>query len=169
MQIQFEIKEKLPEITAEIMNSEKWHTLVLEEREGLKRVSIKDPYFESHAAVEIWPKEIHIRTAWSNYTYRIFERENTVMCEYIGAYRGLLEQTLLPRITPKENFLDVEVLNSSLLEGEKETLRKYSMENARHKHHKRGNKYKENLYSSTDHPQVVYDEFIKIGVPLPPK
>ena len=95
MKIQFEIKEKLPDIIAEIMHSDKWQTKVLEKMHGLERVTIKDPNYESEACIEIWQHEIHIRTAWSNYTYRIFTRGNAVWCEYIGAYRGLLEQKLL--------------------------------------------------------------------------
>lgn len=165
MQIQFEIREQLPDIISEILNSDKWHTHVIEEKETLKRISIKDPYFDSKASVEIWQNEIHIRTAWSNYTYRIFEKDGSVWCEYIGAYRGLLEQTLLPRLTPKENFLDAEVTNSSLLDGEKESLLKYSKENVKQKHSRPDKERKKPL---SDHPRVVCDEFIKIGVPLPP-
>ncbi len=165
MRIQFEIREQLSDIIAEILNSDKWHAHVDEERDTLKRITIKDPYFESKASIEIWQNEIHIRTAWSNYTYRIFEKNGAVWCEYIGAYRGLLEQTLLPRLTPKENFLDAEVTNSSLFEGEKETLMRYSKENVKQKHSRQEKEKKQNL---ADHPRVVYDEFIKVGVPLPP-
>lgn len=134
-----------------------------EDREGFKRLSIKDPYFESEASVEIWRHEIHLRTAWSNYTYRIYERGNSVWCEYIGAYRGLLEQTLLPRITPKENILDSIVTGTTLTSREGESLRNYSEENIRLKKKKENSKH-----SAKDHPQVVYDEFIKDGVPVPP-
>ena len=112
MKIQFEIKEKLPEIIAEIMHSDKWQTNVLEKMNGLERVTIKDSNYDSEACIEIWKNEIHIRTAWSNYTYRIFTRGNSVWCEYIGAYRGLLEQHLLPSLTPKMNILDSEVMES---------------------------------------------------------
>lgn len=108
MRIQFEIKERLDDIIWEILHSEKWHPLIKEEKEGLKRLTLKDPYFESEAQVEIWKDEIHLKTAWSNYTYRIYNRGNSVWCEYVGAYRGLLEQSLLPRITPKDNLLDSE-------------------------------------------------------------
>ena len=114
MRIQFEIKEKLPDIISEILHSDKWLTLVRDENHGLRRVTIKDPYFDSEACVDIWEHEIHVTTAWSNYTYRIYQKGNSVWCEYIGAYRGLLEQNLLPTMTPKENILDSEVLNSSL-------------------------------------------------------
>lgn len=170
MRIQFEIKEKLSDIIAEILHSDKWQTLVKDEKNELKRLTIKDPYFDSEASVDIWEQEIHITTAWSNYTYRIFHQEKSVWCEYIGAYRGLLEQNLLPTLTPKENILDSEVLNSSLLGQEKGTLRDYSTENLKLKNFRRDNfkKGEEYLTSSHDHPKVVYDEFIKIGVPLPP-
>ena len=112
MKIRFEIKEQMPDIIANIMHSGKWQTNVLEDGERLKRVTIKDPDYDSEAYIEIWPNEIHIRTAWSNFTYRIFTWGDTVLCEYIGAYRGLLEQKLLPKLTPKISILDSEVLES---------------------------------------------------------
>lgn len=170
MRIQFEIKEKLPEIIAELLHSDKWQTLVKDEKNELKRLTIKDPYFDSEASVDIWEQEIHITTAWSNYTYRIYLCEESVWCEYIGAYRGLLEQNLLPTLSPKDNILDSEVLNSSLLGHGKGTLRDYSSENLKLKNFRRDN-FKEGeefLTSACDHPKVVYDEYIKIGVPLPP-
>lgn len=169
MRIQFEIKEKLPDIIAEILHSDKWLTIANEQEEGPRRVIIKDPYFDSEATVDIWEKEIHISTAWSNYTYRIYPQGETVWCEYIGAYRGLLEQNLLPSLTPKENILDSEVLGSSLFGERKETLRNYSQENLKLKNFRRNNFEGEVfLTSPEDHPKVVYDEFIKEGIPLPP-
>lgn len=168
MRIQFEIKEKLPDIIAEILHSDKWLTLVDEEKSGLSRVTIKDPYFDSEATIDIWAKEVHITTAWSNYTYRIYQQGNAVWCEYIGAYRGLLEQNLLPTLTPKENILDSEVLNSSLFGEKKETLRNYSRENLKLKNFRRNN-FEGEVHSASpqDHPKVVYDEYIKEGMPLP--
>lgn len=169
MRIQFEIKEKLPDIISEILHSDKWLTLVRDENHGLRRVTIKDPYFDSEACVDIWEHEIHVTTAWSNYTYRIYQKGNSVWCEYIGAYRGLLEQNLLPTMTPKENILDSEVLNSSLFGDRKETLRNYSAENLKLKNFRRDNFAAEyQLASPQDHPKIVYDEFIKEGVPIPP-
>lgn len=168
MKIQFEIKEKLPDIVAEIMHSNKWQTKVLEKMHGLERVTIKDPNYDSEACIEIWEQEIHIRTAWSNYTYRIFMRGTSVWCEYIGAYRGLLEQTLLPVLTPKMNILDSVVMESSLTGNRKETLRTYSTENLKLKNFRRGNfKEEYNIASPQDHPTVVYDEYIKEGMPMP--
>lgn len=169
MRIQFEIMEKLPDIIAEILHSDKWLTLAKEEKHGPRRVTIKDPYFNSEASIDIWEHEVHVRTAWSNYTYRIYQKGDTVWCEYIGAYRGLLEQNLLPTMTPKENILDSEVLNSSLFGDKKETLRNYSAENLKLKNFRRDNYVAEfQVASPQDHPKVVYDEFIKVGIPLPP-
>ena len=39
MKIQFEIKEKLPEIIAEVRHSDKWQTTVVEKTHGLERVT----------------------------------------------------------------------------------------------------------------------------------
>ena len=110
MRIQFEIKEKLPNIIGEILNSEKWMTLIKEDISGRKLVVIRDQAFDSEATVEIYSREVTIKTAWSRYTYRLFVLGDCVWCEYNGAYRGLLEQKLLPSITPKESLLDSEVL-----------------------------------------------------------
>ena len=143
---------------AEIMHSDKWQTKILEKMHGLERMTIKDPNYESEACIEIWQHEIHIRTAWSNYTYRIFTRGNAVWCEYIGAYRGLLEQKLLPSLTPKMNILDSEVVESSLTGNKRQTLRTYSSENLKLKNFRRDNfKEEYNVTSPQDHPTVVYD------------
>ena len=72
-------------------------------------------------------------------------------------------------MTPKENILDSEVLNSSLFGDRKETLRNYSVENLKLKNFRRDNFTAEyQLASLQDHPKSVYDEFIKEGVPIPP-
>lgn len=169
MKIQFEIKEQLSEIIAEIMHSDKWHTEVLEKMHGLERLVIKDPNYDSKAHIEIWKHEIHIRTAMSNYNYRIYTKGDVIWCEYIGAYRGLLEQRLLPRLTPKVNILDSLVLESSLLENKPQTLRDYSTEqsrlmNFRREHHPE--EFKSEVLPN--HPKVVCDEYVKEGVPMPP-
>lgn len=169
MKIQFEIKEKLSDIISEILHSGKWQTLVKEKKPDLTRVTIKDPYFNSEATVDIWGSELHITTAMSNYTYRIYPKEDVVWCEYIGAYRGLLEQNLLPSITPKHNILDSEVLHSSLRGQEVGTLRDYGTENLKLKNFRRDNfkEGEEQFTSSSDHPKIVYDEYIKEGMPMP--
>ncbi len=168
MRIQFEIKEKWSDIVEEILHSDKWQTIEKDMTNVLRRVVLRDIYYDSEASVDIWESEIHITTAWSNYSYRIFIRDNAVWCEYIGAYRGLLEQNLLPKLTPQENFLCSDVLSSSLIRKEKESLLNYSLENARNKAER-----EEQTPGITDkptnmHPKAVCDKFIKIGVPLPP-
>ena len=65
MRIQFEIKEKLPEIIGEILNSERWTTLIKEDISGRKLVVIRDRAFDSEATVEIYSREVTIKTAWS--------------------------------------------------------------------------------------------------------
>lgn len=87
---------------------------------------------------------------------------------YIGAYRGLLEQKLLPSLTPKMNILDSEVVESSLTGNKRQTLRTYSSENLKLKNFRRDNfKEEYNVTSPQDHPTVVYDEYIKEGMPMP--
>ncbi|EJX08936.1 hypothetical protein EVA_02952 [gut metagenome] len=162
MRIQFEVKETLAAIVDELLHSEKWITILKEDIPGKKLIVIRDPNFDSEATVEIYDKELSIQTAWSRYTYRIFTMGNAVWCEYNGAYRGLLEQQLLPTITPKESLLDSEVLDSSLYGHNKHTLRQYAEDNVKLKQFRREN-FNENRsgLASFDHPKRVYDEFIK--------
>ena len=94
--------------------------------------------------------------------WRLFVLGDCVWCEYNGAYRGLLEQKLLPSITPKESLLDSEVLDSSLYGHEKKKLREYAEDNLKLKKFRREN-FNENRtgVAPFDHPKKVYDEFIK--------
>lgn len=162
MRMQFEIKEKLWDIAAEILHSDKWFSIVKEDIPGRKLVVIRDRYYDSEATIEIYANEINIKTAWSNYTYRLFASGDSVWCEYSGAYRGLLEQNLLPTITPKESLLDSEVLDSSLYGNERKKLRQYAEDNVKLKQFRREN-FNENRsgIAPFDHPKKVYDEFIK--------
>jgi len=170
MRIQFEIKEKLPDIIGEILNSEKWMTLIKEDISGRKLVVIRDQAFDSEATVEIYSREVTIKTAWSRYTYRLFVLGDCVWCEYNGAYRGLLEQKLLPSITPKESLLDSEVLDSSLYGHEKKKLREYAEDNLKLKKFRREN-FNENRtgVAPFDHPKKVYDESLRKTTLLLPR
>lgn len=162
MRIVFEIKENLPELIEEIMNSPKWSTSIKEQLHGRTTVAIRDEAYGSEAIIEIYEKEIEIRTAWSKYVYRIYVTNNVVWCEYSGAYRGLLEQVLLPTITPKENLLDSEVIESSLYGREHKKLREYAEANLKLKQFRRENfNEARNGTATFDHPRKVYDEFIK--------
>ena len=132
MRIQFEIKEKFPEIIEEIMNSEKWQTSVKEELSGRTTVVIRDQAYGSEATIEIYATSIEIKTAWSKYSYRIFVTNDIVWCEYNGAYRGLLEH------------------------------REYAEDNLKLKQFRRDNfNEQKNGTAPFDHPKRVYDEFIK--------
>lgn len=168
MRIHFEIREKLPEIIEEILNCERWTTLVKEDISGRKLVVIRDPNYNSEATVEIYTREITIKTAWSNYTYRLFVLGDNVWCEYNGAYRGLLEQNLLPTITPREGLLESEVLDSSLYGSEKRKLREYAEDNLKLKKFRRENFNEDRTgVAHFDHPKRVYDEFIKEDYVVP--
>lgn len=162
MRIQFEIKENLSDIVHEILDSERWITIVKEDISGRKSVVIRDRNYDSEAAIEIYDREVDIKTAWSRYCYRLFVIGDSVWCEYNGAYRGLLEQQLLPTITPKESLLDSEVLDSSLYGNERKKLREYAEDNMKLKQFRREN-FNENRsgVAPFDHPKKVYDEFIK--------
>ena len=94
MRIQFEIKENLADIREEILRSDKWLAVIKEDKPELTRVTIKDPYFDSEASVDIWREEIHITTAWSNYTYRIYHKGDAVWCEYVGAILWTVPKSL---------------------------------------------------------------------------
>lgn len=162
MRIQFEIKEKLPQIIEEIMHSPKWQTSVKEELDGRTTVVIRDQAYGSEATIEIYSTSLAIKTAWSKYSYRIFVTNDIVWCEYEGAYRGLLEQVLLPTITPKESLLDSEVTESSLYGNEHKKLREYAEDNLKLKRFRRENfNEQKNGTAPFDHPKRVYDEFIK--------
>ena len=168
MRIHFEIREKLPEIIEEILNCERWTTLVKEDISGRKLVVIRDQNYNSEATVEIYAREITIKTAWSNYTYRLFVLGDNVWCEYNGAYRGLLEQNLLPTITPREGLLESEVLDSSLYGSEKRKLREYAEDNLKLKKFRRENFNEDRTgVAHFDHPKRVYDEFIKEDYVVP--
>ena len=83
MRIQFEIKEKLPEIIEEIMNSGKWQTSVKEELSGRTTVVIRDQAYGSEATIESTPTVYLSRTIlygvnitglivayWNKYSYQ---------------------------------------------------------------------------------------------------
>jgi hypothetical protein len=100
MKIEFKIEEKMPEIIREILHSDKYHSTVKDEGHGLQRVVIKDAMHNIVAFVEIWKQEIHIKTPCECATYRIFHKQDCMVCEYIGALQELLNQEMIPKLTP---------------------------------------------------------------------
>ena len=132
MKIQFEIKERLADILNQLLHSDFWITEVEEIDNGKKLIKIRDFAYPLEATAEVSSNEIFMKTAWSKYTYRLVEKNGVCWCEYDGAYRGLLEQKLLPIITPKENILDQPV-SSSLFGNEHKPLREYAMDNLKNR------------------------------------
>ena len=144
----------------QLTHSDFWATEIKEDESGKKIIKNKDLAYNLEAVAEVGDNEIFIRTALSKYTYRMCQVGDECWCEYVGAYRGLLEQKLLPMITPKENLLECEVLESSLLGGKPKTLREYAEDNLKLKKFREQN-FGTNGFSKADHPRRVYDEFIK--------
>ena len=147
-------------ILDQLTHSDFWATEIKEDESGKKIIKIKDLAYNLEAVAEVGDNEIFIRTALSKYTYRMCQVGDECWCEYVGAYRGLLEQKLLPMITPKENILECEGLESSLLGGKLKTLREYAEDNLKLKKFREQN-FGTNGFSKADHPRRVYDEFIK--------
>lgn len=160
MRIQFEIKETLAGIIDQLLHSDFWITEVEEVSSNKRIIRIRDFAYPQEAVAEVTDNEIVFHTAWSNFTYHIYEIDGTCWCEYSGAYRGLLEQKLLPILTPKETFLDQPVSSSLLGENIHKPLREYAMDNLKLK------KFRQQMFgdigfSVNDHPKKVYDAFIK--------
>lgn len=159
MRIQFEIKESLINILDQLMHSDFWATEIKEDESGKKIIKIKDLAYNLEAVAEVMGNEIFIKTALSKYTYRIYEVKGSVGVSMWGL-SWFLEQKLLPIITPKENLLECEVLDSSILGGKQKTLREYAEDNLKLKKFREQN-FGNNGFSKADHPRRVYDEFIK--------
>lgn len=151
------IRESLNEIIDQLSNSDFWATEI-QCLPTKKVIKIKDLAYDFEARAEVTAQEILIHTAWSNFTYRLFRQNGTVCCEYEGAYRGLLEQKLLPHLTPVGNLLDYEVLESSLYKpGERKTLREYARDNERQR------QLREEKYA--DGSSCGFNNFVKEDMP----
>ena len=92
MRIQFEIKEKLPEIIEEIMNSGKWQTSVKEELSGRTTVVIRDQAYGSEATIEIYAKSIEINKC---------HRGDIIAIRSAGAYGEVMASQYNCRELPK--------------------------------------------------------------------
>ena len=100
----------------------------VKELSGRTTVVIRDQAYGSNKLPLKFMLHLLKSNCWSKYSYRIFVANDIVWCEYNGAYRGLLEQVLLPTITPKENLLNSDVTESSLYGNEHKKLREYAEE-----------------------------------------
>ncbi len=159
MKILFEIKENLHDILEQLLHSDFWITEVEDIDDEKRIIKIRDFAYPQEARAEVTPQGICLQTALSKYTYRLFEKDGSCWCEYIGAYRGFLEQKLLPILTPKENLLDQPV-SSSLLGDMHKPLREYALDNLKLKKF-RQQTFGDIGFSNSDHPKRVYDAFIK--------
>ena len=79
MKIQFTIRESLNDIIDQLSNSDFWASQI-QYLPGKKIIKIRDLAYDLEAIAEILPKEIVIHTAWSNFTYRIFQSGIDVFC-----------------------------------------------------------------------------------------
>ncbi len=162
MKIQFKIKERIIEIVDEILHSENWISVVKTDIGGRKLVEIKDSVYDSAASAEINFDEILIRTAWSHFHYRIYTKNGETWCQYEGAYKGLLQQRLLPILTPSGNLLDADVYEDSFYENSRKKLWEYAHENQRFNQLRRQEFLESTKIPATsDYSRQRYNEYIK--------
>lgn len=114
MTINFKISESLEQIIEQISNDlpGKWESA----NQDNGQIWLVDENFSSWAECTIWPSNsgLSIVTAWSQFEYEITPLQDEDGCnvKYVGAYRALLEQNLLPHMTPE--FTGYEEVFSSL-------------------------------------------------------
>ena len=112
MKITFKISESFEQIIYQITHDYPtvWESIKKENGE----IFLYDENYDSYAICNIWPENlgITINTAFSNFQYDITPNPDGCEVVYIGAYRGLLEQFLIPTMTPE--FEGVELVESSL-------------------------------------------------------
>ncbi|MDR0994686.1 MAG: hypothetical protein LBL81_00160 [Tannerella sp.] len=101
MKIQFDIKEQLTDIVAEVLSS-KWQPEVKEDRCGMKRITLPCSATDKSPAtiIDIWKAEIHIKPNHDSQNYRIFQNGEHVACEYIGPQGELFRHKPFPTLTP---------------------------------------------------------------------
>lgn len=112
MKISFKIFESIEQIIEQITND--WPTVWKSQSCDDGSFRLVDEKYNSYAICRISAQEneIIIRTAWSKYEYIITPTDNGCNVRYTGSYRGLLEQLLLPTMTPE--FNGTELVESSL-------------------------------------------------------
>lgn len=99
MKFTFEVKETLLQIVEECKNSNSELEWVYVEHEG--KFYLKDPNFYSSCEGEwLTPNKLKFTTAWSGFTYIVEEVNEVTFVTYEGAYLGLLQQALMPLLTP---------------------------------------------------------------------
>lgn len=111
MEIIFEIKENLEQIKRNMKSQNPiWDWKEVSANKG--RLCDAGTEFPSSAATVTYDDDyIHIITDLSNFEYEIFPLGFHTFVKYEGAYMGLLEQNLLPTLTPV-NLLEAKVASS---------------------------------------------------------
>lgn len=130
-------------------------------------VVIRDPNYNSEATVEIYAREITIKTAWSNYTYRLF-----VLGDNVGVSTMVLiadcwnKIYCLPSLPGKVCWSPRCWI--ALCTERKRELREYAEDNLKLKKFRRENFNEDRTgVAHFDHPKRVYDEFIKEDYVVP--
>jgi hypothetical protein len=104
MKITFEISQSINDLL-EYCQTNKYYDFEMAKDENeipyRNKAKIIDIHFENSYAEIIWKDNyMLIYTAWSQFTYEIFIKNNRTYCTYDGAVKGLLKQNLIPHITP---------------------------------------------------------------------
>ena len=109
MKIKFQIKEDVSSLIEKIRNTDNSilkgnNSSLAAYKNGKNFVISYDDVEDLHpidfAAVIVNNEEIIISTATSQFEYRIFKEKEVTMCQYNGAYYGLLEQDLMVKLNP---------------------------------------------------------------------
>lgn len=137
MEITFKIQETLKNILNEVQYSNDYWVSQNHSKpqHGYNSLELADLDFDSWATVNFWGeyyeglgftniKTIQITTAWSGFSYEIEEYEGGTYVKYEGAYKGLLEQALLPTLTPVD-VLSAQVKSSI---SPAKTLKEYAQD-----------------------------------------
>ena len=104
MKITFEISQTINDLL-EYCQTNKYFDFEMAKDENQvpyrNKARLIDLNFTDSYAEILWKDNyMLIYTAWSQYTYKIFIRDNKTYCTYDGAVKGLLKQNLIPHITP---------------------------------------------------------------------
>jgi hypothetical protein len=128
MTITFKIEETVAQLIEQMKAEVMAYDFIITSRPGVFGLSDKD--FDSVAYLEVMPDDsIQIETAWSGFKYYIITLpEGGSKVIYDGAYKGLMEQCLFPRMTTV--FTSIDTVKTS--KGQYMTLACYQAEKGGH-------------------------------------
>jgi hypothetical protein len=110
MKITFEISQSINDLL-EYCQTNKYYDFEMAKDENeipyRNKARLIDIQFDNSYAEIIWKDNyMLIYTAWSGFKYEIFKKNNRTYCTYDGAVKGLLNQNLIPHITPIEDIYE---------------------------------------------------------------